>query len=294
MKVYDVRPISDPSWSKGLAAPFCGVVQGLMTVAGGFGQNQYCNGIWVKLPGLLHSWKRAGSLPEPAAFGASFQMEDALVVAGGSDGSRTLDKVYEVRIKMGKAVIRTLPQLPVPLEKAGFTREGDEMYLVGGYSGGKPQKGIWKAVYPECRWERIAEMPSPLLHPLAFAAEGSLYVWGTPIGAATGDKVRGESLSLDSGKWSAAPSVPVESVEGATSVTLPSCKLIAVGGMGRQVLSFNPSRERWIVKGTSPAADVKHPGVGVFDTKSAVVKLYVAGGEIKPGEEDPRHSIFEL
>jgi sialate O-acetylesterase len=329
MNTNELRPIPDASYAKGVSAPFCGVAQGVLVVAGGAnfpdkpllegGAKRMYNDIWIKSPSFWKKWIRAGHLPDSTAYGATFQLGDTLVFAGGNAEGETTDKVYSMHLSFGKAVLRTLPQLPVPLEQAGFTRDGDHLYLVGGLSGAACSTGVYVCNTEDYRWEKLTDLPEPLVQPLAFAAEGTLYVWGGFNPETLEVSPRGLSLNLEHPEaWAEAPSVPDDGTfTGAAGCTMPDCRLVVVGGVNREIFAralhntpedripylskkpseyqfrsdvwrFDPATEEWKLLGNVSSCALAGPGVAVCGLK----EIYVAGGELKPGVRSPK--IFTL
>lgn len=329
MTTSELRSIPDASYAKGVSAPFCGVAQGVLIVAGGAnfpdkpllegGAKRVYDDIWIKSPSFWKKWIHAGHLPDSTAYGATFQLGDSLVLAGGNARGTTTDKVYLLHLSYGKAVLRTLPQLPVPLEQAGFTKDGDRLYLVGGLSGAAGSTGVYTCKITDYEWEKLADLPRPLVQPLAFAAEGMLYVWGGFDPETLEVSPRGIRLCIDRPEaWQEAPPVPDDGTfVGAAGVTMPDCRLVVVGGVNRDIFAralhntpedripylskqpaeyqfrsdvwrFDPATEEWKLLGNVPACALAGPGVAVGGLK----EIYVAGGELKPGVRSPK--IFSL
>lgn len=329
MKTSELRPIPDAAYAKGVSAPFCGVVQGVLLVAGGAnfpdkpllegGAKKVYDDIWIKSPSFWKKWIHAGHLPDSTAYGATFQLGETLILAGGNAAGQTTDKVYSLRLSYGKAVLRTLPQLPEPLEQAGFTRDGDRLYLVGGLSGTRGSTAIYSCKISDYNWVKVADLPEPLVQCLAFAAEGMLYVWGGFNPETLDVSSRGLSLNLDHpAEWKDAPPVPDDGTfVGATGVTMPDCRLVVVGGVNREIFAralhntpedripylskkpseyqfradvwrFDPATEEWTLVGSDSSCALAGPGAASCGLK----ELYVAGGEIKPGVRSPK--IFSL
>lgn len=321
MKVTELKPIPDAAYAKGVSAPFCGVAQGVLVVAGGAnfpdksllegGAKRVYADIWAKAPSG-RKWVHAGVLPDSTAYGATFAVDSALVLAGGNVCGTTTDKVYELKLRYGKAVLRALPQLPEPMEQCGWTRDGDTLYLVGGVG----TTGVYACTVGKYRWKKVADLPEPLVQPVAFATGGKLYVWGgfNPETLEVSDK----GLVLKDGVWADAPGIPDGGTfVGATGTTLPDGRLAVVGGVNRAifaralhntqedripylsrepaeyqfrtaVFAFEPLTETWSLLADDPACALAGPGAAAHGPRS----LYVAGGELKPGVRSPR--IFSL
>jgi len=340
MKVTDLKAIPDAAYAKGVSAPFCGAIQDVLVVAGGanFPDKSLLDGgakrvyadIWAKAP-HGRKWVHAGVLPDSTAYGATFAVDSALVLAGGNVCGVTTDKVYELRLSYGKAVLRTLPQLPVPMEQCGWTRDGENLYLVGGVG----TTGVYACKIGTYVWSKIADLPEPLVQPVAYASGGKLYVWGgfNPETLDVSDRgivmdltviSSGAEGGVEKSVWTEAPAIPDGGTfVGATGATLPDGRLVVVGGVNRaifaralhntpedripylskepaeyqfrqDVFAFDPAAGAWTCLGTVPACALAGPGVAVRPAASASGHdaLYVAGGELKPGVRSPR--IFSL
>ena len=323
MKVTELKSIPDAAYAKGVSAPFCGVVGDALVVAGGAnfpdksllegGAKRVYADIWALSSG---EWTHAGVLPDSTAYGATFAVDGALVLAGGNVCGTTTDKVYELTLQDGAAVLRALPPLPVPMEQCGWTRDGDRLYLVGGVG----TTGVYACTVGEYVWTKLADLPEPLVQPVAFASGGSLYVWGgfNPETLEVSDKGLVISSEVEKSLWREAPSIPDGGTfVGATGATLPDGRLAVVGGVNRAIFAralhntpedripylskepaeyqfrqavyaFDPAAGAWTLLGSDPACALAGPGVAVRPAGG----LYVAGGELKPGVRSPK--IFSL
>ena len=321
MKVTEWKSIPDAAYAKGVSAPFCGAIQDVLVIAGGAnfpdksllegGAKRVYADIWARAP-RGRKWVHAGILPDSAAYGATFAVDSALVLAGGNVCGVTTDKVYELRLRYGKAVLRTLPQLPEPMEQCGWTRDGDRLYLVGGVG----TTGVYACTVGEYVWSKVADLPEPLVQPVAFASDGKLFVWGgfNPGTLEVSDRGR----CLEDSRWRGTAAIPDGGTfVGAAGATLPDGRLVVVGGVNRaifaralhntpedripylsqepaayqfrqDIFAFDPVAETWVTLGSVPACALAGPGLAVRPDGG----LYVAGGELKPGVRSPR--IFSL
>ena len=330
MKVTELTPIPDAAYAKGVSAPFCGVTGGALVVAGGAnfpdksllegGAKRVYADIWAHVSG---DWIHAGVLPDSTAYGATFAVGDALILAGGNVCGATTDKVYALKLRDGKAVLRALPPLPVPMEQSGWTRDGDRLFLVGGIG----TTGVYACTIGTYEWVKVADLPEPLVQPVTFASGGKLYVWGgfNPETLEVSDK--GIVIPLapsvipaaePESPWRETAPIPDGGTfVGATGATLPDGRLAVVGGVNRAIFAralhntpedripylskepaeyqfrqavyaFDPVTETWALLGSAAACALAGPGVAALGGNA----LYIAGGELKPGVRSPR--IFAL
>ena len=323
MKVTELKAIPDAAYAKGVSAPFCGVVGDALVVAGGAnfpdksllegGAKRVYADIWAHTDG---EWAHVGVLPDSTAYGATFAVDGALVLAGGNVCGVTTDKVYELSLQGGAAVLRALPPLPEPMEQCGWTRDGDRLYLAGGVG----TTAVYACTIGEYVWTRLADLPEPLVQPVAFASGGSLYVWGgfNPETLEVFDKGLVISSEVEKSLWREAPSIPDGGTfVGATGATLPDGRLAVVGGVNRAIFAralhntpedripylskepaeyqfrqavyaFDPVSGAWTLLGADPACALAGPGVAVRPDGG----FFVVGGELKPGVRSPR--LFSL
>ena len=319
MKMNELAAIPDAAYAKGVSAPFCGVVGDVLVVAGGAnfpdksllegGAKRVYADIWALKSG---AWAHVGVLPDSTAYGATFAVDGALILAGGNVCGETTDKVYELKLQDGTAVLRALPPLPVPMEQGGWTRDGNRLFLVGGVG----TTGVYACTIGTYEWAKVADLSEPLVQPVAFASAGKLFVWGgfNPETLEVSDK----GICLDAGAWRETAAIPDGGTfVGATGVTLPDGRLAVVGGVNRAIFAralhntpedripylskepaeyqfrqavyvFDPETETWAWPGSEPVCALAGPGVAAFGANA----LYVAGGELKPGVRSPK--IFSL
>ena len=309
--VKTLPPIPDAAYAKGVSAPFCGVLDGTLIVAGGAnfpeksllegGPKRVYKDIWaLKADG----WERIGELPDSTAYGATFSLPGRLILAGGSVCGTTTDKVYE----LSADGLRQMDALPFPVEQAGAAILDDVLYLAGGSS---------VLEFRDGEWEEIAPLPEPLTQPVAYARDGKLFVWGGFNPGSLLAPSEGFCLDLETLEWADAPAIPDGGTfTGATGAVLQDGRLIVVGGVNKAIferalrntpedripyLSKEPAEYRFrtqvfIFDGTSwtlfadiPEAALAGPGVAVHGST-----VYVSGGELKPGVRSPLTFSFDV
>ena len=314
-EMKELVPIPDAAYAKGVSAPFCGYIQDVPVVAGGanFPDKPLLEGGAKKVYADIWAfngkkWLHAGCLPDSTAYGATFTVGEALILAGGNVCGQTTANVYELRLHKGDAVIRKLPSLPVPMEQCGWAQENENLFLLG-------QEGVFRCKAGEYKWERIAEMPEPLVQPVAYARDGRLFLWGGFNPETLEVSPRGYCLVDD--VWTEAPGIPDDgSFVGATGAVMPDGRLVVVGGVNREVfakalhngpddripyLSHEPSwyqfrsnvytfdGENWKLAAWAPECALAGPGVA-----ASTHGVLVAGGELKPGVRSPKILILAL
>ncbi|MBQ9653075.1 MAG: hypothetical protein IJV32_02500 [Bacteroidales bacterium] len=313
IETTQLPPIPDAAYAKGVSAPFCGVIGETLVVAGGAnfpgksllegGAKRVYADIWAFSDGR---WSHAGVLPDSTAYGATFQVPGGLVFAGGNICGSTTDKVYKVSLSDGNAIVTPLPALPVPMEQCGWSSNEGILFLAG-------REGVFCCREGEYVWKKLADIPEPLLQPVAFASGGKLFLWGGFNPQTLLAPPDGHCLNLETLGWESAPAVPDGGTfVGATGATLPDGRLAVVGGVNRaiferalrntpedripylskepaeykfrsEVFVFGSQKLEWSSLGTCPETALAGPGVAASPDGG----LFVAGGELKPGVRSP-------
>ena len=304
MKVTEMMTIPDAAYAKGVSAPFCGVVGDELVVAGGAnfpdksllegGAKRVYADIWALKSG---DWVHAGVLPDSTAYGATFAVDDALILAGGNVCGVTTDKVYELKLRDGAAVLRTLPPLPVPMEQCGWTQDGDQLYLAGGVG----TTGVYVCTIGSYEWTKLANLPEPLVQPIAFASGDKLFVWGgfNPETLEVSDKgivmkisplaslgrndkedlptdptviSSGAGGGVEKSPWCETAPIPDGGTfVGATGATLPDGRLAVVGGVNRAIFAralHNTPEDRIPYLSKEPAEYQFRQAVYAFDPET--------------------------
>ena len=315
MKITTLPEIPDPFYAKGVSAPFCGILDGALIVAGGAnfpeksllegGPKRFYRDIWAFRDG---AWQHAGLLPDSTAYGATFALPDQLLFVGGNVCGKASAQV----ISFSADGVRQAGELPFPVEQAAAARDGSDLFLVGGST---------DAPVLRCRdgvWEQIARLPQPLVQPVACARDGKLFVWGGFNPQTLLAPSEGWYLDLETLEWASAPGIPDGGTfTGASAAQLPDGSLVVVGGVNKAIFERalrNTEEDRipylsheaswyqlrravyvfdgqaWTLCGEAPEAALAGPGVAALPDG----RLYVACGEVMPGVRCPRIFILTL
>jgi len=184
-----LAPMPDPV---GFAAPFAGVVDGRLVVAGGanFPDGRPWEGAvktWhdrvFVLADPTGAWQPAGSLPRLLGYGIGVTVDDGLLCIGGSDAQQHFADVFLLRLKDGTAVFESLPPLPTPLAHATGTRVGNRVYVFGGQQTptSSPGNQLWALdlTNRSAGWSVLPSLPGrPRMLATAGALRGGFHVFG--------------------------------------------------------------------------------------------------------------------
>ena len=154
---------------QGVSAPFCGMVDGVLTIAGGCnfpnkpaaegGEKVFYSDVWYLWKGRWYKYRF--SLPTATAYGASVAVPNkGMVCLGGTNGKESLTHVYRI----SKEGVINWPSLPVGVDNGAAAYGNDCIYVVGGQTDGKPQMGVYRlrpgegAAVLSAQWEHIADL----------------------------------------------------------------------------------------------------------------------------------------
>ena len=178
----------------GFAAPFAGVTEGALLVAGGtnFPHGSLWSGgakAWHDRIFLLDtpagSWREAGRLPGTRAYGVSITIVEGILCIGGSDDRTVTADVILLRRSGGGIVAEPWPALPAPLHYACGALVGRTVYVAGGLRefAGVPGKWFYALdldAPPATRaWRAVEPWPGPPRQTaVAGSLDGAFYLFG--------------------------------------------------------------------------------------------------------------------
>ena len=149
-KLPDLPGMADTA-SLGVSAPFVGISNGMLLVAGGCnfpdkpvtegGAKRYYSDIFaLDLSDKNAQWQKAGNLPLPVAYGASVTTPEGIVCIGGNNSTDFLADVYLLSMSRSdeKAHICKLDTLPVSMDNLSAAYIDHTIYVAGGNENGKP------------------------------------------------------------------------------------------------------------------------------------------------------------
>ena len=308
-------------YNKGVSAPFCGSVGANIIVAGGAnfpdlpvtegGKKRFYDDVFTLLPD--GNWVNSGKLPFPLAYGATYSLEDRVIIAGGSNAEGVVSDVYSIKPQCKKVTVKKLSSLPVEIAEAGFASSGNILYLAGGVSAGIPSSAVFKGVFDgkDVKWEKMTDLPKPMVQPVVCSLNGTLYVWGG-CNPATGEVIsEGYKYDPQECQWKQTVSVPKNETFTGSAIVVADNKAVVIGGVNKAVFTkglaavgdekkaymtmppahykfndniwvFDPETEQWASYAQSGKTALAGAGLA-----AANGCIYIVGGEIKPGVRTP-------
>ena len=159
-------PNEESGFSLGVSACYAGIIGDRLIIAGGCnfpgkpvsegGEKRFYQGIYsAKITSdTTLVWSQVGELPFPAAYGVSISHSGKLFIIGGNNSERSFSSVFSISLTdSGKAVLDTLPSLPVTLDNmAGAILIAALVYYSGllDYTSGALGAFTIKVAYGKC------------------------------------------------------------------------------------------------------------------------------------------------
>lgn len=306
-----LAPIPDP---EGFAAPFAGVHNGALIVAGGanFPEKKPWEGgtkVWYDSVFALEkpdaSWRKVGKLPRPLAYGMAVSTKDGLACIGGGDAQRHYADCFLLKYINGEIRHTSLPPLPKPCAYFSGVSLGNTVYVAGGIetpTATEALKSFWSLdlSQADAGWREIEVWPGPGRMLAAVGAQaGSVFVFGgTGLKAdAAGMPERvwlRDAYRFTPGQgWKRIADVPRVAVAAPfPSPAVGKSQLLILGGddgtqinvppmehkgFPRDVLAYDTTNDTWSRFGELPFSQVVTPVVMWND------RIIIPGGEKRPG-----------
>jgi SSS family transporter len=321
----DWKRLPDLPDELGVAGPFVGVHEDRLFVAGGANFSRpvweqpkvWRDAVYVLEPdGQSVSWRHAGTLSRPLAYGAAVSTPDGVLCIGGNDAETTYARVFLLRWDAQRQELEQIdyPALPVRCAYAQAAMIGNVIFVAGGQTGAGLETATtnsWSLDLSQqtnsndFRWQPLPPWPGP---PRAFhltvaqhnGYETCIYVIG-------GRRQRGESVEFlqdvwqyapRSGTWQVRASLPRPVVAGAGYAWGQSHLFVLSGddgslfsqtdilrdnhpGFPREAFAYHTITDTWTGVGDTPANHV---------TTTPVMwrgGMIVASGEVRPRVRTP-------
>lgn len=314
----EIRWRSLPDLPEALGGQFVGVTGGRLAVAGGsyWDKPPWEQGskIWSAAIYLLEqgakSWRPAGTLPEPLAYGASASVRDGMVLFGGQGPSGFSRTVLHLYSRDGALRIRKLADLPRPWAMMSAAVTPTHVYLAGGQPQSSPAKAmasflaipVESLLAGEPAWKELPSWNGPARFFAQAAACGEqVYVAGGsdlvpgPGGSPVRKFLRDAHRYTQGRGWEALPALPRAAqaglaacrdglfyVFGGSDGTLPEELRERHPGFRLDVLVYDPRSRSWSEAGRLPASLVT-TGIARWGDE-----YVIAGGEDRPGHRSAR------
>ncbi|MBK9140651.1 MAG: galactose oxidase [Verrucomicrobia bacterium] len=303
--------------AEGFAGTFAGVSHGTLLVAGGAnfperkpwegGRKVWHDTVWA-LDGLEASWRIAGRLPRPLAYGVSATVGNSVVCAGGSDADRHYAECFRLTLTNGVLDQQPLPPLPVPLANAAGALLGDTLYVVGGADRPEGPAALNRFFALDLsvtlpRWRELESFPGrPRILPVAAVTDGAFFViGGTALESQDGTVGRIYLRDLwryrPGEGWQRLADAPQPCVAAVSPAPAEASRFYLVSGddgalagsvpaekhpgFPPHVFEYRCDRDQWTLVGQTPAPRATLPGLWWQG------RWILPSGEVRPGVRSP-------
>lgn len=303
---------------EGFAASFAGVSGGALLVAGGANfpdKKPWENGtkVWhdsvFALEETNSTWRVAGKLPRPLAYGLSVSIPDGVLCAGGSDAQRHYADVFVLQWMNGQLRKRAMPPLPTPCANMCGALIGNVLYVAGGLaspSATNALKSFWSLDLNEQKpqWRALESWPGrPRMLAAAGSHAGSFYLFsgvdlhGGDDGKAVRTYLRDAYQYTPQKGWRRLADLPRAAAAAPSPAPVQNSRFLIVSGddgtlthfepkdrhpgFPREVLAFDPATDRWTNLGPCPLSLATAPVVEWRRQK------IIVSGETRPGVRSP-------
>jgi len=316
MQWSQLPPLPDQA---GLGAPYAGVSQGHLLVAGG--TNFPAAPLWEGGKKVWHDavycldrpdgqWSQAGKLPRPLAYGVSLTTRGGVLCLGGCDASRHYADVFVLKLANGEVQSEALAPLPRPLAYACGAVAGSTVYIAGGLEAADSTcslKNFWSldltAKLPQ--WRELEPWPGPSrMLSVAAAIDDAFYLisgceLSTPPGGKPTRTYLTDAYRFKPGEdWTRMADLPKPVVAAPTPAAAPDdSRIIVLGADDGSIVGFQPIQEhpgfpRNIFTYHTRANSWRQAdGAPISRATAPLVKwrgrYIVASGEMRPGVRSP-------
>jgi sialidase-1 len=308
-----------PNLPRPLSGHAAGVSHGRLLVAGGsdFPTSMFEGGKKIWLDEIYafdrgaQAWRVRGRLPQPLAYAAVAVVDDKVILAGGSDGTRDRREVIALEWIGGEVRQTALPSLPAPIAMAGAGVLGRTLFVVGGEAepGVAPALDtVWTLDLSSTApaWRAMAPLPAAgRILPVVSAQAGRLHVFSGAALERTGAGVvirrylrDGYAWAPESG-WRRLTDAP-HPIVAAPAIAAGQSQVVVFGGdtgadvmrvaelkdrhpgFSREIVAYDTIADTWTPLGDLPAGLVTTTAIA-FEGRTLIV-----GGEDRPGHRSAK------
>ena len=252
--VFNTLPQLCVSNDQGVSAPFAGIINGEIIVAGGCnfpdtpaaegGTKQYYGNVYHL---SANGWAQDSLQIRPTAYGISVQVPDGIVCIGGLTADSHTPAVSTVQLlslKGGQLISTELPALPEPIHSAAGGFDGTHIYVAGGEN-----NVAYRMAYPAATaWETLPKLPGRArVQPAGVVQSAAIgknfYVFGgfAPHTESDTAFVHSDGLYFDTKnhEWINTSQAVIDNesraIIGATAMPSGVAHIVILGGVNKQV-----------------------------------------------------------
>jgi N-acetylneuraminate epimerase len=310
-------PVPDP---EGFAAPFAGVSNGALVVAGGANipANKWADvftktwhdRVFVLEPGASR-WKTGFKLPRTLAYGVSVTADNSVLCFGGSDATRHYIESFRLRWVAGRLETTALPDLPRPCAHGCGALVGQVVYIAGGTempTSSETMQNFWALDLdaPAPAWKELPTWPGParMLATAGAAGDAFYLLSGADLHAGPDGKpvrtyLKDAYRFTPAAGWTRIADLPRAAAAAPSPALSARGKLVVLTGDDGEQVAFRPLEKHPGFPRTAlaydPAANTWSTQEGVPFSRVTVPVVPWNGGFVLPnGEARPRERTPEV
>jgi SSS family solute:Na+ symporter len=299
---------------EGFAFPFAGLHRGVLLVAGGAnfpgakpwegGEKVWHDSVFVlETPG--GTWKSAGKLPGPLAYGVSITTKNGVICLGGSNADRHYADCFLMQWDGGKLKFSPLPSLPKSCANFTGALFGDTIYVAGGIETPDATTALrtfWSLDLSrsQAKWRELKPWPGPgrMLATMGVQSGSLFLLSGTALRPGDDGEPARQPLTdayrfTPAAGWNRIADLPRAAVAAPTPApAVGQSHLLVLGGddgsqaatppdqhrgFPRDILAYHTITNSWVTLGELSFSFATTPTV-IWNSR-----IVVPGGEVRPG-----------
>jgi SSS family solute:Na+ symporter len=303
-KLSALPPAPGQDIQSGLDAPFAGVSDDVLLIAGGYNESYFDHAYALEHnTGGEYTWHAGFNIPYQAANGVSITVPEGVICIGGRNNTGPLSTVLLMKWDPNSEQIKTesLPSLPCATSHMAGALVDQKIYLAGGYRDGLPANSflcldLSKRGDHDFVWEILEDFPGPpRLQAIAVgqnaAEEQHFYLFS---GSSDPEDAEGPLFLKDgleynprTKTWTILPDIAPDgqqalSLYGGSGIDMGTQHILCVGGSKPEILAYHTITQTWI-----KIQDIPSPGAAGGTMLKWEDGFVVMNGEIKPGVRSP-------
>ena len=253
-------------YSQGLAAPFAGVSNDALILAGGSWlepgaeSRSYGDSIYVlRQTDGGREWLPVGKLPDPVAYGASVTITEGILCIGGENEDAPSDKVFLMNWNGDEVVLADdYPSLPTHTTKLSAAAIGRNIYVVA-------EDRFWCLDLVKRSWQALPQPPfkpreGTIMLSQSNGVNQCLYFIGGEGDKQYRDTWRYDPSMPEDRRWERLSDAPFP-LSFSPALTYGTSELFIFGGVPSSIVSFNTITNTWCVVGEIASEVVNAPAV---------------------------------
>lgn len=296
----DLPPAPGQDIQTGLLAPFAGVSENVLLIAGGCNNTYQDDAFALQLhEDGKYTWHTGFKIPERIAHGVSITVPEGVMCIGGKNNKGSFSAVFLMKWDKVSEQIKTepIPSLPFSMSNMAGALVDRKIYLAGGYTDGRLSNtflclDLSKWGNHDFGWEILKDFPGPpRLKAIAVGQNAAeemhffLFNGSSHLG--------GLEYNPTNGTWTRLPDICPNGTKaialcGGSAIAMGIQHILFLAGFDREVLAYHTITQTWI-----KLKDFPFPGPAGATMVKWKDGFVVINGEAEPGVRSPEIILGE-